>query len=244
MAMSPEDIRQIVDAVMETAPMKWAASQMNSGGQSPDDAGQGAATATPTAPAPEDDMDDDERQKYAAMSPDMQQSYMAGRMAAKKKYAGDQSMQVPTPAAPANPSPDPVQNERYSRLSRENADLKNRLDAVETKHRHTERYHKLSELNREYDFPLEEEFGDVKDVPADQFNRHCARIVARYSRRPVNEMPDLFAPDLPTGEKRETPADRERYHKAALGHVSRMRREGKEVTYDDALAHVKSQQTV
>ena len=234
MPLMPEDVQQIVDAIMETKPMKWAASQMEASGE--EMAGGNMQPADPTA-----DFDDNEKQQYAAMSPEMRQVYMAGRSAAKKRYEAGGSSGLETPMqAPANTATDPVAGDRYQRLNRENRELKERVAKVETSARHKDRYHRLSELSREFEFELEGEFKDVQDVADADFAKHCDRIVSRYQRKPINDMPDLISPGFEQGKKDRGPsqAEREKYHKKAIDKATRSLGSGQSISYEDALAAV------
>lgn len=249
--LQPEDIKQIVEAIMETKPMQWVASQMQAeGGQEPD--GDEGGTIDPVDDDVDDDMDDatppapakpadpdlanddelgsmkpEEREDYERMDESCRKAYMKGR-----RYSMQQTNMPGYDDMGQNNSP--PAKAQYSRLASENEKLKGRVKQLEDQSRHKDRYHRLQTLNQSHAFDLDEEFKDVKDIPQDAFDKHCKRIVDRYQKRDSDtEIPYVHV----EGEKRSAaslPKDTvDKYHREAIDLAQR-----KGVTYDEAKTDV------
>lgn len=75
-------------------------------------------------------------------------------------------------------------------------DLKSRVDSIESTGRKAVRYQKLSSLQSEgYVLDPDEEIIEVESFADDQFDKHCDRIVAKYQRVPLGQIP------IPPSEK-------------------------------------------
>lgn len=234
MPLSEEDVSQIVNAVMESKPMRWVAAQMEAGqGQEPDgdeggqaidpsidddvddDNGQGAPAKPPVperdADLASDDelgsMKPDEREDYERMDEGCRKAYMKGRRYAMQEtpMPGDDGM------APQN---NPAQKAMYSRRINE---LEAQVNTLKAQNRHKDRYHKLQELNRSHEFALDEEFADVKDIPEDAFAKHCKRIVDRYQKRDAeSDVPYVHLDPVQKPAGSISQAEREKYHRETL----------------------------
>lgn len=131
---------------------------------------------------------------------------------------------------------------RYQKLQDRVNRLEKERDTERSERRKAERYSKLSHLRTHYAFDLEEEAADTAEFTDSQFERHLDRIQDRYHRIPVGaqlhvpadaEMPKLRER---SGERKEATQDEAA---AAVNMVDRYRRDGKDISYDDALIEVR-----
>jgi len=73
--------------------------------------------------------------------------------------------------------------------------LKSRVDSIEASGRKATRYQKLSALQNEgYVLDPDEEIAEVESFADDQFTKHCERIVAKYQRVPLGQLPIPASP--------------------------------------------------
>jgi len=157
--ISPEDIQQIVAAVMQTKAMQWAAQEAEKAA-SPGAPEPGVPGAPPAVPpekppvdmnaAPEVDPDGDETKKK---EPPMQYSKAEQDLVA-----------------------------RYSKQAEENAALKQRLEALEIAKRDTERKSRLQTLRYSRAFDFEEEVTRCSKLNDEGFNDHCTVIEKHYPK--------------------------------------------------------------
>ena len=141
------------------------------------------------------------------------------------------------------------EKERYARIERQNreqqsqlTDMKSRLDRADKKFAHADnekrqaqRYSRLQSLDQEYAFDLDDEAVYCNGLNDAQFESHVERIVANYSRIPIDV--SVYAPELenPTTEKyqRET-SDK------ARNMCLRRRDKGEDVSFDECLEEIRS----
>ncbi|CAK9093030.1 Uncharacterized protein SCF082_LOCUS43762, partial [Durusdinium trenchii] len=188
----------------------------------------------PVDPAPAgdayqpDDEDHDMVTRYMSGDCDDEEmrQYMAGKRQRYMSGAGDDSgMDAP----PVDPMPAEPPTENYSR---QNRTLRDRVRQLERRERESTRYSKLMEKRAQgYAFDPDEELRETADMNDAQFARHLQRI-ERYERAPVNY------PALPTPELDRTERDRERYQRRVNETAEQIarheRKNGREITYDDA----------
>ena len=260
--LAPEDIQQIVSAVMDTAPMQWVAAQMQQDdgqGNEPDGDEPGFGDEPPAAPEvpadPAADLDDEEKAKYASMDDNCKRAYMAGRRAYAAKYAadvgnpdaGDESTGGQMMQQPAGDvgSPDPRMAAKYSAIqtafaqkARQLKAQESRLAVLEATVRHKERYAKLHELSADFEFDLDAEHAELRDATQAEFDRQCQRIAERYQRKTPNGMPYLASPGLDLNGRADkiTP---EKYSRA-MAHIDTAVNNGKSISFDEAMALVTS----
>lgn len=164
---------------------------MGDGMESPADVGAATSGYPDDEASPDEigDMDDEDKERYAAHDSAGRKGFL---QAWRKHNRHNKAMYS---AAGGNSMSRTGQTESYSRLKVENDNLQQRVDQLEARDRHRDRYSRLATLNRTHEFKLDTEFLDVKDVPQEQFDRHCQRIKENYSRRavPMGE----FTPKLP-----------------------------------------------
>lgn len=251
MALEPEDVKTIVDAVMATDVMQWCKAKMISEANKPEE-----SPATPAAPVEPN------------AQPEAPQAPPAGMEA--EAPADPSEPDAPAPGAGDEPPPapasdtgepdepdggDPEKKEkyamalqnvgekaRYARIERENAELKQRVSKIENDKREAERYSKLNELRRDYALDLEKEKARVKTMTDEQFVSHLECIVENYSRIPVGA--GLYVPD--SIESRESHEQQERYSREvaqkAMDRVTEERAKGNHgYTYEAARMAVRAE---
>lgn len=149
------------------------------------------------------DMDDADPERYSSgyMPPRKQMPAMKNSYSAINK---DSDMTTQTARGGDKDS--------YSRIAAENTALKQRVEQLEARNRHRERYSRLAELHQTHAFDLDPEFDEVKDLPDDQFERHAQRIADKYSRLPVAR--GGFTPKFPVGQPEVIVSDKEEAAKA------------------------------
>lgn len=220
MAMQPEDIKQIVDAVMATDVMQFCKAMMISKANEQPEAPPAAPAApvaqmgepeVPGAPpaAPGDD-------PAAPPAPDAETP-------PADAPGGDAPIPADAPGGdpPAAEGDDPEKKKdkyamalqtieekaRYARIEQEATALRKEVDQIKAEKRETERYSKLNDLRRDYSLDIEKEKARVKGMTDAQFVDHLTCIVENYSRIPIGA--SLFVPD--TIESRDSQIEQERY---------------------------------
>ena len=236
------EIEQIVNALMQTEPMQWVMQQMQ-GSQ-----GSGGLTPATPAPAPEAPTGADPYGAACGPKPYMatpqQQQYQAGASGAAETIGG---MNINGPGGAQ--LPDGVS--RYSRaeadeyrarerqLRAENAELAERIAALETKNMATEKYSRLQSLRTDYAFDLKEELEYVDPMSMDEFTRHETAIKRNYSRI-SHGTPQLYQEsdiDLEQSHPEQAKYGRKRATKEDIAEVHKyMKSEG--CAYEVALDHV------
>lgn len=188
MPMTPEDVQQIVAAVMQTKPMQWLESQMlaaqneaandndadNLGGTgdpaaAPPAEGAGGPPAVPAAPAAETD------------DPNKDKNGMA-------MYSRE------------------GERERYARLEREHKELQARLSVIENGKRQAERYSKLQGLRSEHAFDLKKEAERCSKLTDQQFLDHVVCIRENYAKIPAG-----MGLPVAVGEHYTEPGEKDKY---------------------------------
>ncbi len=165
---------------------------------------------------------EDEKKSYGAMSDEDKKCYAAhkrGMASFRKKYACTPDGSVEDKQAMRDDRPgdvvdegltmqtrnarpeDPELKARYARQQREIEELRNSVaqlsqarEAEQKSSRENERYNRLSALHNEFVFDIKDEVESTKDLSDEQFNRHCGRIVANYSRIPLGVV--MYTPPL------------------------------------------------
>lgn len=202
----------------------------------------GSPAAPPAGPSPAPgipddtaDMDDDEKQQYGALSHDGRQGYMAARKRWKSPSLPGAGMGREAYSRIAADRDAAAAQAKESHEAAEAA--RARVAELETKLRDTERYSRLGELCREFDFDLDTEFNDTADLTDEQFDRHTDRIKSRYHRRDDVAAHDYFPTEPPARPGRAETPERiaERYARANRIANDRQRR-GESITAADALA--------
>lgn len=136
------------------------------------------------------EMDEEDREHYAAHDSAGRKGFLQAwrkHRQHKSLYSAGGERCMPTTERTGKP-------DGYSRLQAENKQLREaqtqqqqRIDQLEARNRHQERYSKLSELRKQFSFNLREELDEIKDLPQPQFEKHCERIKKNYSRLPVGD---------------------------------------------------------
>lgn len=140
-----------------------------------------------------------------------------------------------------------VEQARYAKLQEEVNQIKKERDAERIERRKAERYSKLNELRQYHAFDVEEEVAETADYSDQQFEKHLDRIVSKYQRIPVGTRvfvppeaaPAQYARGRDSGRKEVTAAENEK----VIALADRYRKQGKEVTYVEALAEVRNEGT-
>lgn len=144
-----------------------------------------------------------------------------------------------------------LEKARYARIEAENKALKDRLDKLEARNaqsdsdrRKTDRYSKLSELSRHYQFDPKKEAARTEKLDDEQFENHLDAITENYQRIPVGQR--LYVPSEiePTRYSRDSEGPQKgrasaSESEAAIALATKYQREGKAVSFDDALREVR-----
>ena len=221
------------------------------GGEPPNDVGAATAANYPDDEATPDEasqMDDEERENYAAHDSAGRKGFLwAWRHG--RKHKAHYSAGTKEPCMPAAPAARKGGTDAYSRLAAENAAQKARIDQLEARNRHAERYSKLNELHQTHAFDLDAEVDETKDLPQGQFDRHCTRIAERYARLPVArgqfsapfpvEQPEVLVSD------KQAQAKQERYSRRAkeIADAALKADPKRGLSWDEAMAKAVSEDT-
>lgn len=306
--LNPEDVSQIVEAIMASEPMQWVMEQMNGGPQAagpegmpppeapaPDAAPAGppmgaehpaaapeippapeaaakppaipSAPANPEAPKPPkkelSDEDKDMMSRYMAGEADdsEMQAYAA---ACKAKYAADGSVDESPKTPPAgevdenqnkpggegevaNPSlmklskrtADMAEKQRYEKLEREVAELREAKVKAEQDREATERYSLVNDARLERAFNTEDltPFMDPVKYSREAFDSALKIAINNAQTIPINRT--LPVPRRLDDKKDGKPTNDQSDRAVAL--ATRYAKEGKAVSYDQALSEVLAQ---
>jgi len=235
MPLSPEDIKQIVDALEQTDVFQWARSQMKA-----------------SAPAVEPEV---EANSAEGAPP-------AGELQPEAAAAEAPPAEAAPPAAPpaaeaAPPAPPPAEDDnlpmKYSRLASQVTglqdtvqSLRTQLDTERGKRIDTERYAGLVEARRTRQFDLDAEFEICRyaRMPKDEAYRgHLDRIYANYRPIPVDtELPVFDGPGARSADRPGAAAEKQRYSKEAADKALQIckakMRKGEKASYEEVLEQV------
>lgn len=202
----------------QVPPMAGGAPEAPKETQGSDNGDQGA---TPEELA---SMKDDEKQQYSQFAPPAQSAYMCAR----RRHCKSGAMQYSNP----------VDRERYSRAEAELNTLRGENLALRADRTHRERYSRLSELNQIHDFDVVEEATECKSMTDEQFEKHCVRVVSKYSRRdPSGGMPTLLLEPLESAESVDE-VKKEKYSRRAVDIASKS---GGKLSWSEALEQAKKE---
>lgn len=285
--LSPEDIQQITDAIMQTDAMQWVKSQMGSeapattadegivpGGEAPEGPPvppmADEAPPAPAAPAAPPMEEESENYMGADAGASMPNEDPLGKYGAeedesttcdtdqKQEYSAEGSAEDPQAGSPTEAATvadsslmkfskgdSAMSREHYSRLERTNREqqaeiqqLKSRLDKADREKSQASRYSKLQSLRQEFAFDLEEEANYCNSMSDEQFDRHTDRIVANYSRIPVE-----LGVHVPEATVVETESTKEKYQRQlndkAMEIAESAQKAGRYIKYDEALDEAK-----
>lgn len=200
MALSPEDIGQIVEALKSTAEFQWIQAKMQAEAGDGDgldadaDAGPTAepagpptelATAPPAKAGPPVEKPDDETDKYAADCDPEDEPPTGGD---KDKY----SKEKPMPDSQVAAERDELKV-KYAKAQKDARDYKDRYerlaaDVESLKHakRRADRQSALFDLaNAGYQFDADEELTDCDGMDDKGWEKHLERIRTKYARAPI-----------------------------------------------------------
>lgn len=260
MALTPEDVKQIVDAIEQLDWVQYVKADMasqqaeGSDDENPVDEAppgdeapaseQDKVPADPKAEAPGEEKPEPEKNERPVEG-DTPESEKDAEMNSKKTYAADGTVDT----APASPESGTVS--KFAKESDEKAryaKLESRLDAAEkelaaTKQRErtADRYSKLTALrmNEGYVFKMEDELKDAAEMSDEQFGRHVERIRANYQKAPIDSR-RLPTPSIP--QDRGDEGERALYKKAMDIHAEKARN-GVHITWHDAMREAKQDST-
>lgn len=204
------------------------------------------ATATPeqTQPEPESApaLDDADKEMFA--------KYLAGQISEPdlRSYRDQKAKAAEQPAAPAGNA---EEAKKYQLLA-EVADLQRKKDQLAAdltekaaKSREAERYSRLEALrNQGYEFEMADEFSLTQGYSDDQFNTHCEKVIAKYSRLPVgNEhFPVMDGDGLPQGGFAAF-QESQRVMTEAVKYAASEAAAGRQITYAQAVEAIKAKST-
>jgi hypothetical protein len=168
-------------------------------------------------------MKDDEKDQYSKLSPTHQYGYMAARRRHFK------------PGAPMQYS-NGVEKDRYARVELENKTLRGEVQALRVDRTYRERYSKLQELGQIHEFDIQVEADECKAMTDADFEKHCNRIVSRYSRRdPNGGMPTLHLEPL----EREASVEEAKVERYSNRAVQIATQSGGKMSWNEALEAAK-----
>lgn len=196
MALSPEDVQEIVDALMQTEQMQWVKQKM----------------LAESAPGEERPEPDSEAPPVAEPGPDAAPEPL---VPPEPEAPGAPPETPPPPSPPvAPPSAPPAEDEdkeksampmRYAKaratvetLTRRVAELEKAAQVERFGRVNAERRAALDSLSRQLQFDVDEEMGLCKaetGMTAEQFSKHQERMTRLYRPIPVDMM--LTIPDVP-----------------------------------------------
>ena len=195
MALSPEDIGQIVDALKSTAEFQWIQQRMQAEAGVGDDLDDGAPAPPAEDPNAADGDGDPEPQNQPPTGGD------------KDRYRKEKAM--PAPAAAAAKARDTETEDlkiKYAKAQKEAREYKDRYERLEADveslkfaKTQAERQAALIDLaNSGYAIDVSEELADCQEMDAKAFDKHLERVRTKYSRAPVGrslfqEKPEKFA---------------------------------------------------
>lgn len=154
--LSPEDVKQIVDAVLETAPMQWVQAQMEATMAPEPTPGANASVPAETSPEPP-----------PAVSSSVSAPPSENDEDKKKPYQNlDEKM-------------------RYQKLQDAHVALLARVGVIEADKVKAEHYGKLSELRTMRAFDIDKECTRCINMIPEVFADHCASILENYQPIPI-----------------------------------------------------------
>lgn len=252
MALTPEDIQQVVNAIQQTDVFQWAASKMAEETGPAPTVPQADAAGLGADPLADDDTNVEAFRKYQEDGDDKGAKDFLGILGdedrTKLKRAmceGDDPKSKEFYERAAGSVEDDVDGKASATVAekyrRENVDLKRkyamkdgenkvleqRVAALERENRRSVRYSRLDELAKTHMLDVAAELEETIDLSDDQFEKHEARIRERYQRIPVERRVYSGAP-IKTGQ---SDADAEARAKRA---VNIAQSEG--ISYEAALA--------
>lgn len=232
MALSPEDLQQIVSAIQQTEVFQWAAAKMQEDQATPD-ADDGMGGGMPDAGAPD-----------AAAPPAPGTPPGAPPV---DKNAADNAPPVtpPTPSTPPGiPPMNPMEHQqKYSRLEAENratkamlANMEQRLAKAEKEKRTSERYSRLTTAAQAHVLDVDAEMKRAEKMTDEAFDDHMQVVIEHYERIPVNiGAGAIYVPDNVAGEKPMTDKYRKDCSRKAVDFVAAERAAGRNTTFEAAL---------
>lgn len=236
MALQPEDVQQIVEAINGLDWVQWVKSQMANAPVPTAEVAPDAAPVAEVAPDPEKapysadecDKDKDEKMEYEAAS---------GTVDENDKPTKDADVADPGLMKFSRLKSDfEAQKKNYSRLEERNKSLETRLAKVEGDKRNVERYSVLSNLQASgYQFDVDAEAKRVAGYDDDRFRDHVEIITEHYSRIPLaSHVPAIYAPELdrPQGNQEKYKKNRA---ERAVSICSQEHAKGNKISYDEAL---------
>lgn len=210
--LSPEDVKQIVEAVMATEPMMWVREQMLI--QQP----------------PEEELPPDTSLDNS--TPSSAPAAGGAPPAAHYPSPGDHSM--PEPKKPEDKAAYEAASEkaRYAKLETEVEQLKSQIADEQKARVQVERFSKLNELRMTFAFDLEKEVSRCQPMDADQFAKHLDCITENYQRIPVGA--SIYVPPLDKPQPQVEQYSRETVGKA-IKLADELRAKGQEVDFSKLL---------
>jgi hypothetical protein len=261
MALTPEDVKQIVDAIEQLDWVQYVkadmASQQAEGSDDenpvdgiPDEAPPGEKPApeeekVPADPKAEAPKDGEPEKNERPVEGDTPESEKDAEMNGKKSYAADGTVEDPATTAAAGTvskfAKESDEKARYAKLEARVQAAEEKVAKAEARERTADRYSKLTALrmNEGYVFSMEDELKDATEMSDEQFNRHVDRIRANYQKAPVDSR-RLPTPGIP--QDRGSEDEKALYEKAKGIHLEKSRN-GVHITWHDALREAQKEST-
>lgn len=230
MALSPEDVQQIVAALAEAKP--WIAD----------------IQAAVAAAAKQDEAQDEAAAKTPGPG---DQPPTATPVEKPEKYEKEEEEKKPpeVPEAKKEEKEEYANKCRYSKLEAEVASLRGKLVEETHKRVNAERYSKLCGLRGELEFDLEAEkaFCVAPEMSDAQFERYSKRLQVNCQPAAMGGIPEVVLSHASTHDSAD-PKAKERYSKEHSDKARKMCEEalkrGKSISYNEALESVQSGKTL
>lgn len=248
--ITPEDTQQIIDAFMETAPMKYIINMMAESGEGAPQAMPGGtattvdpgAGAAPAAPSPEE-LEEDKSQiaKYMAGDCDEKEMEQYRHHRKKQGYQAGENYEEKTDVESYSRRARVVEDKaRYTKLESQVQSQEKELASLRHEKTRSDRYAKLQEIRRTSAIDVEDEIKicDPEKMTDELFDVHVASI-QKYARIPVDQ-PALWTPDEAIELTDQDKASAALSDKA-VQYCKRMQTAGKHVSYDEAMAHLEKE---
>jgi len=234
MALSQEDIQQLIEALEGLDWVQWAKAQMAAGQPAPE-------------PEPEPEP---EPKKEAFQQPSDQidpekarQILEDGQVGGKPLTEEQRKMFGAAAAKLKDAKAEHAQAQKYARLEAEVEHLRTQLQEEQAHRLNAERYSRLYELRQQFAFDLDKEVErcQAAKMTPEQFEDHVALIRENYQRLPVGHR-------LPAGQLPPSGAQSERYQKElaekAVAICERMAMRGEKPDFQEVLEKLKNGQSI
>lgn len=248
--LTPDDVRQIVDALEQLDWVQYVKSQMqaaqgdNGTGTGGDAPPPSSADNTPPVPAPEPQAATPPVHPAdvppADMPPEVRKEDDMPEKSAKQLYAAEGSVDGDETIAAGSVEDETKTPDKYQRLTAEMAQLRAALNEERSRRVDTERYARLQQLRHRFTFDLDGEFKRCRysKMDATAFGEHVESIEKNYRPIPVDQLLPVDG-RIPVSDGPGSAARRERYSRELSDKARRICEQravrGESVDYEEIL---------